>query len=203
MVRGELEPAGLGAAQAVEEGRGHREVDDQHRHRDLGGHAVAEPEHQQRRQREHRQRLADHQERHQPALGRCARPRATTARRGAEQAAQHDAEQDLAQRDRAAWCSSRPACATQRAATRPGPGRMKGGTPVAQTSACQASRRPSSGHQRAQQPHDASSSSAERVSSPSSSACSASRVGSRGVARRQAAREQRPARRGAGRPPST
>ena len=78
---GELEPAGLGAPQAVEEGRGDREVDDQHRHRDLGGHAVAQPQHQQRRQREHGHRLAARPAAASASAGPGARPRASAPSR--------------------------------------------------------------------------------------------------------------------------
>src|SRR3546814_11563863 len=55
--RRQIEPPGVGASQPIEEGGGHREIDDHRRHRDLRRHAVAEPQPQQRRYREDGYRL--------------------------------------------------------------------------------------------------------------------------------------------------
>ena len=89
---GEVEPARLGPAQAVEQRGGDREIDDQDRHRDLAREAVAEPQHEQRREREHRDRLAEHQQRQEPGLER----RQQRHRERAGAADQHAAERGRA-----------------------------------------------------------------------------------------------------------
>ena len=95
---GKVQPAGIGAAQAVGEIGGDGEEDHQHGHDDFRAHAEAEPEHQQRGEGEDGDGLAEHQDRHQPALqqrGRRRWPNAATAPRSG---AEGQAEQDFRQR---------------------------------------------------------------------------------------------------------
>ena len=93
---GAVDPGPVGAAQPVMEGGGHREKDDEGRHRHLGGQAIAQPQHQDRRQREDRDRLADHQHRHQPAPD-LARQRHDQRRGDAQRHAQQQADDDFRQ----------------------------------------------------------------------------------------------------------
>ena len=138
---GQIEPARVGAAQAVEQRRGHREIDDQDRHDGLAGKAVAEPQDQERREREHRDGLAEHEDRQQPWLQR--RQERHQQRAGApDQHAAREAEQDLEERYPGMVEQQRRG-AYQRPATAVGGGSRNAGTPVAHTRPCQRRRRPS------------------------------------------------------------
>ena len=108
----EVQPAGIGAGKAVIEGGRHRKENDEHRHRHLGGHAVAEPEHQHRRDGEHRDGLTRDQDGQQPEPRR-AHMGDHQRRKRAERRAEDEAEQDFRQR-RAGMGQEKPRMTGQR-----------------------------------------------------------------------------------------